>query len=84
MRALRRLRERSCASRRATTTSVEIPYQQLSPEALAAVLEEFVTRDGTETASAAASAARVEALLRAGHLKLLFDPETGTTHLVPT
>jgi len=63
---------------------MEIPYQQLSPEALAAVLEEFVTRDGTETASAAVSVARVEGLLRAGHLKLHFDPDTGTTHIVPT
>lgn len=63
---------------------MEVPYQQLSPEALAAVLEEFVTRDGTETASASASAARVEALLRAGHLKILFDPDEGTCHIVPT
>lgn len=63
---------------------MEIPYQQLSPEALAAVLEEFVTRDGTELASAAESAARVEAGLRAGLFKLLFDPDEGTCHIVPT
>ena len=62
---------------------MEIPYEQLSPEALAAVLEEFVTRDGTQTASAAESVALVEARLRAGLLKLYFDPEEGTCHLAP-
>lgn len=66
------------------TPPIEIPYQQLSSEALAAVLEEFVTRDGTQTASAGESAARVEALLRAGQLKILYDPDEGTCQLVPT
>ena len=29
-------------------TAVKIPYEQLSPEALHGVIEEFVTRDGTD------------------------------------
>ena len=29
-------------------TAVKIPYDQLSPEALDGVIEEFVTRDGTD------------------------------------
>ncbi len=29
-------------------TAVKIPYNQLSPEALHGVIEEFVTRDGTD------------------------------------
>jgi len=29
-------------------TAVKVPYNQLSPEALQGVIEEFVTRDGTD------------------------------------
>ncbi len=29
-------------------TAIKIPYVQLSPEALHGVIEEFVTRDGTD------------------------------------
>jgi uncharacterized protein YheU (UPF0270 family) len=29
-------------------SAVKIPYEQLSPEALHGVIEEFVTRDGTD------------------------------------
>lgn len=29
-------------------TAIKIPYDQLSPEALNGVIEEFVTRDGTD------------------------------------
>jgi uncharacterized protein YheU (UPF0270 family) len=29
-------------------TAIKIPYDQLSPEALQGVVEEFVTRDGTD------------------------------------
>ncbi|MBW2654812.1 MAG: YheU family protein [Deltaproteobacteria bacterium] len=29
-------------------TAIKIPYNQLSPEALQGVIEEFVTRDGTD------------------------------------
>ena len=61
---------------------MEIPYERLSPEALREVLEEFVTRDGTETADTAESIARVEALLRAGELTLHFDPDSETCQLV--
>lgn len=61
---------------------MEIPYERLSPEALREVLEEFVTRDGTETADTTESIARVEALLRAGELILHFDPDSETCQLV--
>ncbi len=61
---------------------MEIPFERLSPEALREVLEEFVTRDGTETAGAEESIARVESLLRAGELTLHFDPDSETCQLV--
>lgn len=58
-----------------------VPHDRLSPEALTAVIEEYVTRDGTEFTDATTKVARVRQALARGELVLVFDPETATTNL---
>jgi len=60
-----------------------IPHTQLSPAALRAVVEEFVTRDGTDHTSVER---RIEVVLRhleAGQVEVHFDDETETCNIVP-
>jgi len=55
----------------------------LSPAALRAVVEEFVTRDGTDHSSVER---RIETLLRqldAGRVQLHFDVRTETCNILP-
>ena len=55
----------------------------LSPAALRAVVEEFVTRDGTDHSVVER---RIETVLRqldAGRVELHFDAEAETCHIVP-
>jgi uncharacterized protein YheU (UPF0270 family) len=62
---------------------MRIPHTQLSPGALRAVVEEFVTRDGTDHTSVTQ---RVEAVLRhleAGRVEVHFDDETKSCNIVP-
>ena len=56
---------------------------KLSAEALSGVVEEYVTRDGTELTDATS---KTEAVLRAldrGELVLVYDPESCTCNIVP-
>ncbi len=62
---------------------VRIPADQLSPSALRAVIEEFVTRDGTETTEAEKSIEQVRALLTRGEVELWFDETTRTCNILP-
>ena len=59
---------------------VRIPYDQLSPEALHGVVEEFVTRDGTDYGEVEipveTKIAQVMAQLRSGKAVIVFDQET--------
>ena len=60
-----------------------VPHTHLSPQALRAVVEEFVTRDGTDDTDVAQ---RIDAVLRQldlGRAELHFDDETKTCHIVP-
>jgi len=61
-------------------TAVKIPYNQLSPEALYGVVEEFVTRDGTDYGEVEVpletKVAQVIAQLRSGKAVIVFDPRT--------
>ena len=62
---------------------MRIPHRQLSPTALRAVVEEFVTRDGTDHSSVEH---RIELVLRqldVGGVELHFEPETGTCNILP-
>jgi len=60
--------------------AVKIPYEQLSPEALHGVIEEFVTRDGTDYGEVEVpletKIAQVLAQLRSGKAVIVFDQET--------
>lgn len=62
---------------------MRIPHKQLSPVALRAIVEEFVTRDGTDHSSVEQ---RIEVVLRqldAGLIEVHFDDETETCNIVP-
>jgi len=60
--------------------AVKIPYDQLSPEALHGVVEEFVTRDGTDYGEVevplGTKVAQVLAQLKSGKAVIVFDQET--------
>ena len=60
-----------------------IPPDALSEAALTGVIEEFVTRDGTDLTEVAAKAATVRKALQAGHLVIAFDPEEETCNILP-
>jgi uncharacterized protein YheU (UPF0270 family) len=69
-------------NRRAT----ELSPDQLSPRALRGLVEEFVTRDGTDYGAVERSVeekiARVEAQLVSGEARIVFDPETESANIV--
>jgi hypothetical protein len=61
---------------------MRIPYTKLSPATLRAVVQEFVTRDGTDQSSIEL---RVESVLRqleAGRAEMHFDNQTETCNIV--
>lgn len=64
-----------------------IPHDQLSPEALRGVIEEFVTREGTDDgdheADLAARVALVRRQLDAGTAVLVYDEVDGTCTILP-
>jgi len=60
-----------------------IPHTTLAPATLRAVVQEFVTRDGTDHSPIER---RVESVLRqlgAGRVELHFDVQTETCNIVP-
>ncbi len=61
-----------------------VPHQRLSPEALDGLVEEFVTRDGTELGEASVKAAAVRRGLESGALVVVYDPETESCNIVST
>jgi hypothetical protein len=65
---------------------IEIPYQSLSTGALAGIVQEFASRDGTDYGEVECSLedkiTQVEAQLKTGHLILLFDPIEQSCHIV--
>ena len=64
----------------------ELPADQLSPEALRGLVEEFVTRDGTDYGvverSVEEKIAGVMAQFAAGEARIVFDPETQSANIV--
>ena len=65
---------------------IALSLDQLSPEALRGLVEEFVTRDGTDYGAVERSVeekiAGVMAQLAAGEARIVFDPETESTNIV--
>lgn len=63
-----------------------IPYQSLSQEALAGLIEEFVTRDGTDYGDNETPleqrVAQVKTLLVSGQVVVLYTESTATANLV--
>ncbi|MEY4576401.1 MAG: hypothetical protein RL701_1104 [Pseudomonadota bacterium] len=61
---------------------VEIPLDQLSPDALRGVIDDFVLREGTDYGLVEVSLERkreqVLAQLKSGKARVLFDPSTET------
>jgi uncharacterized protein len=67
---------------------VEVPPDALPRELLRALVEEFVTRDGTDYGAVERSleqkVADVMVQLARGDVRIVFDPESETTTLVAT
>lgn len=63
-----------------------IPYTELSEQALQALIEDFVTRDGTDYGldemSAQEKSTRLLALLEAGEVLISYNEETETCGLL--
>ena len=70
----------------AATRGVVLSTDDLSPDALHGLVEEFVTRDGTDYGdierSVAEKIAQVTAQLASGEARIVFDPETETASIV--
>lgn len=61
---------------------MRIPHTQLSSAALRAVVEEFVTRDGTDHTSVERRIQKVLRHLDAGRVELHFDDTTETCNIL--
>jgi len=65
-----------------TVTGLKIPYDQLSSEALQGVIEEFVTRDGTDYGEVEipleTKISRVLGQLKSGKAVIVFDQHSET------
>ncbi len=68
-------------------SEVVIPWQSLSEDALEGVIEEFVSREGTEygleEVPLTEKIAAVRRQLEAGTAVILFDESTGTCNIAP-
>ena len=67
-------------------TALKIPYDQLSPEALNGVIEEFVTRDGTDYGEfevpLETKISQVLGQLKSGKAVIVFDQATETCNIL--
>lgn len=66
---------------------MEIPYQKLSQEALEKVIEEYITREGTDYGQIEYSLEEkrksVEAQIKSGSTIIVYDSESETVNLIP-
>lgn len=62
---------------------MHIPHTQLSSAALHAIVEEFVTRDGTDHSSIERRVETMLAQLDAGGVELHFDDTTQSCNILP-
>lgn len=65
---------------------IEIPWERLSDEALRGVLEEFITREGTDYGereiALETKVEQVRRQLERGQVRVLFDPTSKSINLV--
>ena len=68
-------------------SGIIIPYEKLSMEALEGLIEEFVTRDGTDTGyekkSLVNDVAMVKRQLKRGDAVIVYDKSIKTSNIVP-
>ncbi|MDZ4783710.1 MAG: YheU family protein [Planctomycetia bacterium] len=62
---------------------MRVPHKQLSPSALRAVVEEFVTRDGTDDSAVERRVEEVLHQLDFGKVVVHFDMRTKTCNILP-
>jgi uncharacterized protein len=65
------------------TAAMRIPHTQLSAAALRGVVEELVTRDGTDHSMVERRIENVLHQFDVGRVELHFDGETGTCNILP-
>ena len=63
---------------------MHVPHQLLTPGALRAIVEEFVTRDGTDLSAVEQRSEQVLHQLDVGSAELHFEQETATCNILPT
>jgi uncharacterized protein YheU (UPF0270 family) len=67
-------------------SGIIIPYEKMSMEALEGLIEEFVTRDGTDTGyekkSLVNDVAMVKGQLKRGDAVIVYDKSTKTSNIV--
>jgi uncharacterized protein len=61
---------------------IQIPHDQLEPQTLRSVVEELVTRDGTEMTEGDRKIEQVLEQLQRGRVELWFEPDSKTFNLV--
>ena len=66
---------------------MQVPYEQLSAEALQGLIEQFVMGEGTDygdrEVTLATKVEQVKAQLRAGTACITFDPDSQTCYIAP-
>ncbi len=64
---------------------MEIPFQHLSAEALVGIIEEFVSREGTDygdfTFTLQDKVEQVKSQLKKGQVRILYDDGANTCHI---
>ena len=63
--------------------AIRIPHDDLAPETLRGVIEEFVTRDGTDLGEAETKIEQVRRLLERGDVEVWFDSSTRSCNILP-
>jgi uncharacterized protein len=67
--------------------AVTVPFHALSPAALVGVIDDYITREGTDYGDTdldlLGKRAQVRRQLECGDVVITFDPQTRTTTLVP-
>ena len=61
---------------------IRIPHQELSPDTLNGLIEEFVTRNGTDVTEAARSIEQVRKLLEQGKAVITFDEDAESCNIL--
>lgn len=65
---------------------IDVPYNELAPDTLTRIIEEFITREGTdyghETYSIEEKVAQVRKLLEQRRIKITFDPDSESCTIV--